>query len=170
MARLLGQHRKHRGRNALSGLRPSSSCVGSQVTPEIGLGCAAWWNDPQWKRADTAEQKRHFVRDKLSAFNRERLMDVMYDRCRETWDREREEAWHAETVDVGDPALANGVPLPSANSETEDDSLFFAGIARCAVCDYSPEQWQAVLDQMGATPSELRDLMVRLGFERWRRG
>jgi len=141
------------------------------MTPEIGLGCAAWWNNPEWKPADTLEQKRHFVRDKLSAFHRERLMDVMYDRRRERWAREEEEARCAETVDVGDPALANDAleDLPSASSETEDDSLFFAGIPDCEVCDYSPGQWQAVLDQMGATPSEVRDVMVRLGFERWRR-
>jgi hypothetical protein len=72
LARLLGRDRAGRGRERL---RYPSPCVGSQVTPEPGLGCGAWWSDPEWERANTPEQKRSFVLGRLHAFNRERLVD-----------------------------------------------------------------------------------------------
>ena len=133
------------------------------MNDQRGLGCDDWWSDPEWERADTPERKRSFVLGRLHVFNRERLMDVMYDRLRERW---------AE-VDLTED-------LPSANNEIEDrprltpeetpEHMFFDGIPSFhPVYDYRPEEWQAVLDQMGATPSEVRDVMVRLGFERWRR-
>jgi hypothetical protein len=42
---------------------------------ETGLGCSAWWSDPEWEQADALKQKRYFVSGELYTFNPGRLTD-----------------------------------------------------------------------------------------------
>ena len=131
------------------------------MRPESGLGSTGWWSNPEWQRAASPAEKRAFVLEKLRAFKRERFMDVTYDRLME-WLEARirqDDVMEDLPSQPGQP----GADLPGVpDGETAD--------LPCAdIYDCSPEEWQAVLDRMGATPSEVREVMVRLGLERWRR-